>query len=176
MADGVVAQGGGKSKHYVLAGLFGLMGLGILGTLFVCTLLQIQTNEAYLGSTGAISLNPNWAIVLQPWNYVHGMYGPADAKSIMISWIVEVFNLVFSIGYEIACESVFRANRSMIGWFRTLAKGILIFNMWTDFQYGPNQGGGWIEQLIFSVAVAFVVYFFGVVGVRFIEQAIAELR
>lgn len=170
------AMSGSGEKQYVLGGSLVLMGIGVLFVLYVCTLLQIQTNEAYLGGTGVVSLNPNWNIVKQPALYLQGYYGPATAKAVMVSWIVEVFNLIFSVGYEIACESIFRANRSMISWFRTLAKGILMFNAWTDFCYGPNQGGGWIEQLIFQLVVAFVVYFFGVIGVRFIEHGIAKFR
>lgn len=162
------------SGHPVLGGFFILLGLIVLGMLLLCTILQIETNEAFLNGGGPISLMPDWSVLAQPVQYLRGNLPPATVKAVIISWVVEMVNIVFSVGYEVACESVFKSNRAAIDWWRNAAKIILVFNAYTDYGFAPNQGGGFWEQVAFSIAVAVVVYFFGVIGVRFIEHGIHE--
>ena len=60
------------------------------------------------------------------------------------------------------------------GLFITGAFGLVMFDFWTDFNYGslPSGMGG---QFGFALVTAFIVAFFGAVGLDLIFRGIAEM-
>jgi hypothetical protein len=149
--------------------------LGALLLLFwlVAMILQIQTSEAFILKGSMVSLHPNWSIIMQPIALVAGTLSPALAKATMWGWGIELIFLVCVIGYEIAHEGIFHANKKLAPLFRTVSLILIGFDAYTDFNYGQLASGFW-GQAAFAAIMAFIVFFFGTIGLRFIEYGIAE--
>jgi hypothetical protein len=147
-----------------------VIGLALLSLWLVATLLQIQTSEAFLLNGPVISLVPNWGILTQVPDLVQGKLTPDLAKAALWGWGIELVYLMAMVGYELAHEGVYRANHQLAGMFQTVSIGIVAFDAYMDFRYGSLASGFW-GQVGFAAMTSFIVLFFGLVGLRFIEHA-----
>lgn len=142
--------------------------LGVLLVIFflLALMLQIQTSEAFLLNGSAVTLAPNWAILTQPYDLVRGALPTNMAKAVIWGWGIELVYLVCVIG-EVSVHGRWQ------GWFKSGAFILVIFNFWTDYNYGtlPSGAGG---QLAFAAITSFVIAFFGVLGINMIWSAISD--
>ena len=150
-----------------------LIGLACIVFWLLASLLQIQTSEAFILNGAVVTFAPNWSILRQPVDLVQGHLSADMAKAAMWGWGIELIYLVCIVGYEIAHEGVKATNRHLAGWFSTGAVALIAFDAWTDFQYGQLGSGIW-GQVAFALVTAFIVAFFGIVGLRLIEHGITE--
>ena len=110
---------------------------------------------------------------MQPWDFVQGHLSPNLAKATMWGWGMELVFLLCIIGYEVAHDAITASSRRLAPFFRTGTIILIGFDGWTDFQYGQLASGFW-GQLAFAAITAFVVMFFGIVGLRLLESGFAE--
>ena len=150
-----------------------LVGLGLVLFWVLASVLQIQTSEAFILRGPVVSFVPNWGILRQPFDLMGGHLTPDQAKATMWGWGIELIYLVCIVGYEVAHESVKASNRHLASWFRTGVVALIAFDAYTDFQYGSLASGPW-GQVAFAAVTAFIVAFFGIVGVRLIEHGLSE--
>lgn len=148
-----------------------LIGLALVLFWVLASLLQIQTSEAFILKGPVVTLMPNWGILSQPVQLLQGGLTPDLAKAVMWGWGIELIYLVCVVGYEVAHESVKASNRHLASWFRTGAVALIVFDAWTDVQYGQLASGFW-GQVAF--VTAFIVAFFGVIGLHLIEHGLVE--
>jgi hypothetical protein len=147
------------------------VGAGFLALFVVGLITQITTNEAFITASGQVNIfKPNWQILLQIPNLVTGNASPSDAMATIFGWGIELIYLGFIVGYELMHESVYQTGQFMGGLFRTASWGIVLFNGWTDYNYG-TLGSGIGGHLAFALMMSFVVGFFGTVGLFFIRYA-----
>ena len=144
------------------------LALGILLVVFflLALMLQIQTSEAFLLNGSIVSFAPNWSILTQPYDLVRGALAMEMAKAVMWGWGIELVYLVCVIG-ELSVHG------RLQGIFKTGAFVLVVFNFWTDFNYGslPSGLGG---QVAFAAITSFVVAFFGVIGLNLMWSAITD--
>ncbi len=150
-----------------------LIGLACIIFWLLASLLQVQTSEAFLLHGAVVTFNPNWSILRQPVDLVQGHLSADMAKAAMWGWGIELIYLVCIVGYEVAHEGVKATNRHLAEVFTTGAVALIAFDAWTDFQYGQLASGVW-GQVAFALITAFMVAFFGIVGLRLIEHGITE--
>lgn len=151
-----------------------LLGLGLILFFGMGSILHIQTSEAFFLGGHAVGLfAPKWSIVAQPVQFVEGTLSPRMAEAVMWGWGIELVFLICVVGFEVAHESVASASARMASLFRTGTLVLVIFDGYTDFQYGNVASGFW-GQLGFACITAFVVFYFGVIGWRLIEQGLHE--
>lgn len=142
-----------------------LLGLVLIGFFLLALLLQIQTSESFLLNGPAVNLAANWAILLQPYDLARGVLPVNMAKAVMWGWGVELVYLVCVVG-EVVPGKFQR-------FFKTGAIVLVIFDAWTDFTYG-NLASGMGGQMAFAAITAFVVAFFGVIGLNMVWSAITD--
>ena len=144
------------------------IGLGVLLILIflLALMLQVQTSEAFLLNSSAVGLSANWAILKQPFELAQGILSLNMAKAVMWGWGIESIYLVCVLG-EVSIPR-------WRGLFITGAFGLVMFDFWTDFNYGslPSGMGG---QFGFALVTAFIVAFFGAVGLDMIFRGISEM-
>ena len=150
-----------------------VVGLALLSLWLVATLLQIQTSEAFLLNGPMVSFVPNWEILTQIPDLVQGKLAPDLAKAAIWGWGIELVYLMAMVGYELAHEGVSRANRKLVGMFQTVSIALVAFDAYMDFRYGSLASGFW-GQVGFAAMTSFIVLFFGIVGLRFLEHAFHE--
>jgi hypothetical protein len=150
-----------------------LVGLALLVFWVLASLLQIQTSEAFILKGPAVTFVPNWGILKQPADLVVGHLSTDMAKAVMWGWGIELIFLVCIVGYEVAHESVKASNHRLAAWFRTGVVALIAFDAYTDFQYG-QLASGFGGQMAFAGITAFIVAFFGLVGLRLIEHGLSE--
>jgi hypothetical protein len=148
-----------------------LVGLALLVFWVLASVLQIQTSEAFILKGPAVTFAPNWDILRQPFDLIGGHLKADMAKAAM--WGIELIYLVCIVGYEVAHESIKASNRHLASWFRTGVIALIAFDAYTDFQYG-NLASGPGGQFAFAAVTAFIVAFFGIVGVRLIEHGLTQ--
>jgi hypothetical protein len=102
-----------------------------------------------------------------------GKLSPTMAKAAIWGWGIELVYLSAMVGYELAHEGVSRANQKLAGVFQTLSVALVAFDAYMDFRYGSIESGFW-GQVGFAVMTSFIVLFFGLVGLRFLEHAFHE--
>ena len=143
-----------------------LLGVLLVGFFLLALMLQIQTSEAFILNGGATSLAANWGILLQPIHLIQGTLPINTAKAVIWGWGIELVYLVCVVG-EVTVHSKLK------GWFQTGAFILVVFNFWTDFNYGllPSGLGG---QIAFAAITSFVVAFFGVIGLDLIWNALTD--
>lgn len=147
-----------------------IVGVGFLILFIVALMTQIQTNEAFITHAGAVNVyKPDWSILVQVPSLILGNLSPGDAAATIFGWGIELIYLGFIIGYEILQDSVQRSGQFMAGLFKTLSWVIVVFNGWTDFNYG-SLGGGYWGHLGFALVTSFIVGFFGTIGMYLIES------
>jgi hypothetical protein len=150
-----------------------LLGAALIVFWLLASLLQIQTSEAFILNGPVVTFAPNWNVLRQPWDLIQGHLSADMAKATMWGWGIELIYLVCIIGYEVAHEGVRAMNRHLAGVFVTGAVGLVVFDFYTDFQYG-QLASGFGGQVAFAGVTAFMVAFFGVVGWRLIEHGFGE--
>lgn len=150
-----------------------VLGLALILFWAITSLLQIQTSEAFILNGPTVTFAPNWSVLKQPLDLVQGHLSPDMAKAAIWGWGIELIYLVCIVGYEVAHEGVRSTNHHLAGVFSTGAFALIIFDAYTDFQYGNLASGFW-GQVGFSLITAFVVAFFGIIGLRLIEHGITE--
>ena len=143
-----------------------VLGLVLVGFFLLALMLQIQTSEAFLLGGSPVSLAANWGILSQPIDLARGMLPIDMAKAVMWGWGIELVYLVCVIG-EVSVHG------RLQGWFKTGAVILVVFNFWTDFQYGSLASGFW-GQVAFAAITSFIVAFFGVLGLNLIWGAITD--
>lgn len=151
-----------------------VIGFILIGFWLVMTLLQVQTNEAFLLGGGAVSFHADWAVLMQPVQFVLGSLPTSMAEATAFGWGIELFFLIFIIGYEIAHSAVSEANKDLAKFFKTATYLIVLFDAYTDFRYGQLASGLW-GQIGFAVVVGLIVMFFGTVGLRFLEHGFSTI-
>jgi hypothetical protein len=150
-----------------------LVGLTLLVFWVLASTLRIQSSEAFILRGPVVTLAPNWGILRQPLDLLQGHLTANMAKAVMWGWGTELIYLVCIVGYEVAHESVKASNRHLASWFRTGVIALIAFDAYTDFQYG-NLASGPGGQFAFAAVTAFIVAFFGIVGVRLIEHGLTQ--
>ncbi len=152
-----------------------LVGVALVLFWLLASLLQIQTSEAFILRGPIVSFVPNWGILHQPLDLVAGLLTPDLAKAVMWGYGIELIYLVCLVGYEVAHESIRASNQRLASVFRTGAIALIAFDAYTDFGYGNLASGFW-GQVAFALVMAFIVAFFGVIGLRLIEHGLTEWR
>ena len=144
-----------------------LLGVILIGFFLLATLLQIQTSEAFILNGSAVSaLAPNWGILRQPVELAQGGLTTDMAKAVMWGWGIELIYLVCVVG-EVTVHG------RLHSWFKTGAFVLVMFDFWTDLQYGTLASGIW-GQVAFASITSFIVAFFGILGINMIWSAITE--
>ena len=144
-----------------------VLGVVLIGFFLLAVMLQIQTSEAFILSGPAVSLAPKWSILKQPVELAQGSLSTDMAKAVMWGWGIELIYLVCVVG-EVTVHG------RLHGWFKTGAIVLVMFDFWTDLQYGTLASGIW-GQMAFAGITSFIVAFFGIVGINMIWSAITEL-
>ncbi len=144
-----------------------LLGVILIVFFLLATLLQIQTSEAFILNGSAVSvLAPNWGILKQPVELAQGGLTTDMAKAVMWGWGIELIYLVCVVG-EVTVHG------RLHSWFKTGAFVLVMFDFWTDLQYGTLASGMW-GQVAFASITSFIVAFFGILGINMIWSAITE--
>lgn len=142
-----------------------LLGVLLIVFFLLALMLQIQTSEAFLLGNAPVTLAADWGILRQPYDLVRGMLPISVAKAVMWGWGIELIYLACVIG-ELAIHGRWQ------NVFKTGAFVLVIFDFWTDFNYGSLASGFW-GQLAFAAVTAFIVAFFGIIGLNLVWSAIA---
>ena len=166
----VVESGGSRrplSSHQ--PGFIILVGVLFLILFIIGLMMQVETNEAFITHGEQVSIyKPNWDILMQIPNLLLGnMSNAAEAQAAIFGWMIELIYLGFVVGYELLQESASRSGQFMGQLFKVLSWAIVLFNAWTDGNYGTLGGGIW-GHIGFSVAMSFIVGFFGTIGISLI--------
>lgn len=135
--------------------------------------LQIATSEAFILNGPAVNLTPNLAILQQVPAFFQGHLSATMSKAFMWGFGIEALYLICIVGFEIAHSAVHSSNQTLAKVFVFGMIACIAFNAWSDFQYGQLNTGFW-GQVGFAVITSFMVAFFGIIGVKFLEVAIKE--
>jgi hypothetical protein len=142
------------------------VGIILILLFLLALMLQIQTSEAFILNGQAVGLSANWAILEQPFKLAQGNVSLNMAKAVMWGWGIECIYLVCVLG-EVSIPR-------WRGLFMTGAFGLVMFDFWTDFNYGslPSGMGG---QIAFALVTSFIVAFFGAIGLEMVFKGITEM-
>lgn len=144
-----------------------LLGVLLVGFFLLALMLQVQTSEAFILNGSPVTLAADWGVLSQPIELLRGQLPIDVAKAVMWGWGIELVYLVCVIG-EISVHG------RLGGWFKTGAFILVVFNFWTDFQYGSLASGVW-GQVAFAAITSFIVAFFGILGLNLIWGSITDL-
>jgi hypothetical protein len=144
------------------------LALGVVLVLFflLALMLQIQTSEAFILNGAAVGLAANWGVLKQPMELAQGTLSLEMAKAVMWGWGIELIYLVCVVG-EVAIHG------RLSGLFKTGAVILVLFDFWTDMQYG-TMASGVGGQIAFAAVTSFIVAFFGYVGLELIFHSVGE--
>jgi hypothetical protein len=145
------------------------LALGVVLVLFflLALMLQIQTSEAFILNGKAVGLSANWAVLKQPFALAQGTLTLDMAKAVMWGWGIELIYLVCVVG-EVAIQG------RLSGLFKTGAVVLVLFDFWTDMQYG-TMASGIGGQIAFAAVTSFIVAFFGYVGLELIFHSLDDV-
>lgn len=151
-----------------------LLGLLFMSLWFILEMVDIAASEALYTHDRVTSFTPEWNLLLQIPRILTGA-GPAmpvqEAKGAIVAWILATCSLACIVGYDLARDAVKHANPKLE---KAFGGGLIFFavvDFWANFQYGPGGSGFW-EQLLFSIAVTFAGFFFGLPGFRLLEHGV----
>lgn len=147
------------------------VGLGMLALFAVVLVAQVQTTEAFILHTGAVSVfHPDWSIVLQIPELITGQLSSSEAAAAIVGWGVELLYMGFIVGYEILKDSVHVASGpTMAKIFRSLGWVIIAFCGYTDYLYG-TLGSGVGGHITFAAVSSAIVAYFGTIGWSLIQH------
>jgi hypothetical protein len=142
-------------------------------------LAQIGTTQAaLLGGQSVDFFKPNWVILIQPLRLI-GIIPPAfsgkEGAAVVISWFISMVYVGCVVGNEIFDDVKTGKGVIFTNLFRVGIFAMVIFNFWTDFQYGIAVFEGGAGAFLFAVVVAFIVAFAGIIGIDFIEKAYKQM-
>ncbi len=143
-----------------------LLGVALVLLFLLALMLQVQTSEAFILNGPPVKLAANWGVLRQPIELAQGQLSIDMAKAVMWGWGIELIYLVCVVG-EVSVHG------RLGGWFKTGAVTLVAFDFWTDLQYG-QMASGMGGQIGFAGVTAFIVAFFGVVGLDLIWGSITE--
>lgn len=165
-------QSGGVKKRSPLPML--VLGLVCIAFWLDILLLEVQASEAFLLHGSIITFSSsNWNTLLQPWELVQGTLDINMRMAVIWGWGIELIYLVCIVGWEVAQSAIGYHNPKLAGWFKTGALILIVFNAWSNFQYGNLASGFW-GQIGFAAITSFGSAFFGIVGVYLLERAFAK--
>jgi hypothetical protein len=144
-----------------------VLGVLLVGFFLLALVLQVQTSEAFLLNGSPVTLAADWGVLSQPLELIQGKLPIDMAKAVMWGWGIELVYLVCVVG-EVSVHG------RLGGWFKTGAFILVVFNFWTDFQYGSLASGVW-GQVAFAAITSFIVAFFGMLGLNLIWGSITDL-
>jgi hypothetical protein len=144
-----------------------VLGVVLVGFFLLALMLQIQTSEAFILNGSPVALAANWGVIAQPIDLLQGQLPIDMAKAVMWGWGIELVYLVCVVG-EVSVHG------RLGGWFKTGAFILVVFNCWTDFNYGSLASGIW-GQVAFAAITSFIVAFFGMLGLNLIWGGITDL-
>jgi hypothetical protein len=166
---GKAISGPSSSSGSFVAWFIIILGFVFLGFFLLSLMMQVATNEAFmLGGSPVLGFHPDWSIFLQVPNLFLGQTSPTQSIAIMFGWGIELIYLGFIVGYDRMHHAVTVSGRTMASVFKVGSWGIVIFDIWTDANYG-TLGSGLGGHLAFAIMVGFMVAFFGTVGLHLIE-------
>ncbi len=144
-----------------------LLGLLLIGFFLLALMLQIQTSEAFILNGAPVTLSADWGILRQPWDLMHGQLPLGMAKAVIWGWGIELVYLVCVVGGA-------AVHGRLSGLFKTGALLLIIFDFWTDLNYGTIASGIG-GQIAFAAITSFMVAFFGTIGIKMVFSAILEM-
>jgi hypothetical protein len=148
-----------------------ILGVAFLALWVIGIMTQVQTNEAFITASGQVNLyKPNWEIFMQIPNLVLGFSSAQEGSATLFGWGIELIYLGFVVGAELLHDAAARSGQTMAGIFKSLSYAIVVFNGWTDYNYG-SFGSGIGGHLLFACIMSFIVGFFGTIGMYLIESA-----
>lgn len=157
MSDHSIAARSQK-EHIGIGLLLFVMGAGFGFLVVACTLLQIQTTEAFIAGQGVpTTFQPNWSIVTQLPDMFQGQMSLVTVKSIIVGWGIELLTFVFFIAYEVCHEVIRITNKYIARAFLACLVVIFIIDFVTDMNYGPVFWS-WSQALFALVAAAIVAF------------------
>jgi hypothetical protein len=160
-------QGTATNHRYSTVPILRLvLGVVLVSFFLLALMLQIQTSEAFLLGSSPVQLAANWGVLSQPVEVLSGQLPLDMAKAVMWGWGIELVYLVCVVG-EVSVHG------RLGGWFKTGALVLVVFNFWTDFNYGQLASGFW-GQVAFAAITSFIVAFFGMLGLTLIWESITE--
>jgi hypothetical protein len=142
-----------------------VLAILLIGFFLLALMLQVQTSEAFILNGAPVKLAANWGILYQPIAMLQGNLDIETAKAVMWGWGIEMVYLVCVLG-----RVVVHQHR---GWFRTGSVVLVAFNFYTDFNYG-TLGSGFGGQVAFAAITAFMVAFFGTLGLDMLWSCILD--
>ncbi len=146
-----------------------ILGFCFLGFFLLALMMQVATNEAFmLGGTPVVGYKPDWSLFLQIPALFLGQTSPSQSIAIVFGWGIELIYLGFIVGYDRMHHAVTASGRTMATFFRVGSWGIVLFDIWTDANYG-TLGSGMGGHIAFAVMIGFMVAFFGTIGLSLIE-------
>lgn len=150
-----------------------VMGILFLSFFLICVMTQLTTNEAFLSGASTVDVfKPNWSIFIQPVALVQGHLSTSEGISCVFSFGIELLYLAFTmVGYGLIRNCVHGSAGRLIGIiFEILAFTVVAFNWYTDYNYG-TLGSGNGGHIAFATLTAFVVGFFGTIGIFLVLRA-----
>jgi hypothetical protein len=143
------------------------LGLVMIAFFLLALMVQIQSSEAFILAGSKVTPSTvDWGVISQPVALAQGSLPLDTVKAVLWGWGIELVYLVCVIGETTVHRHV--------GWFRTGAVILVGFNFWTDFNYGTLASGP-AGQFAFAGIAAFVVAFFGVIGLNLVFSAINDM-
>jgi len=144
-----------------------LLGVLLIFFFVLALMMDLQTSEAYLLNGGHVNVTSlNWGILLQPYDLFMGHMKPDEGKAALWAWGTTLIYLVCVVGEA-------TVHGCLGGVFKTGAAIIVIWDFWTNVNYGtlPSGLGG---QIGFALMCSFIIAFFGFLGIRLILKGLAE--
>ena len=158
-----------SKKHH--AGFYVVTGLGFLALFIVGLFAEIQSSEALITNSGQIvSYVPNFALLMQIPDLFMGHPTLTEAKATILVWGIELVWFGFIIGQEIMNDSASKSGKQVASLSRIGTYIIIGYNFWSNYNYGTIGPEGVGGHILFSLVVAFLVGYFGIWGVAFIEH------
>ncbi len=152
--------------------LFVGLGVVFLAFFFNGIAAQVQTNEAaILGQQVMVTWRPNWDVYMQIPQLFLGGGNAAQPMANYVSWFIEFLFVALSIGYDIVHIAAGYGGRTLGKIFWVFSWGIVLYNMFNDYNYGTLGSviGG---HLTFMIVASGVVAFAGKIGMFFIEKGL----
>lgn len=151
-----------------------IAGVLLLGLTVGLSLFDIQVTESWIlqGPPPNIS-DIAWGVIYQAGQLVSGQLSGPVGKSVAVGWSVEIITIVFGVALEVAAHGVRRSSELLAGIFVFGGFGLLLFNGYTNYQYGVLPSGV-CGQLFFAALMAFVVVFGLPAGIELLLRAKAE--
>ena len=167
MSSNAPAKAHSPIPDLLLGGFVTLLSIG-------ASCLQIATSEAFMMNGAPVSLKPDFAILWQVPEFFQGTIDPNLVPAFMWGFGVEAIFLICVLGFDLAHGTI-KANNSVLARVFLFGMiGCIALNGWSDFKYGVAIRSGTWGHIAFALITSFMVAFFGIVGVKFLERGVKE--